>query len=431
MGWVLAGCNANPAAESGTRVPLSEEEKVFAEAVRLGVPLKSSDLDLPKPQPNEDAAPIFEEISKLISKDKKFEPDLKKLEEVTKDRVATEAELKRFAPYFDASASLATKKIYVPRKPWVAGYSKTLEPNLEIHLRHVAILIVRRAENRLAAKNFEGTLSDLRLALKIPDLLWQDHSFFSCLMASQISMRVHQVIRDMASFMRRDSRFLQSLLGISKEPVIPTLRATFRAELFPMIQTLSYIDQTKRKEPSEVTEAELPNNPVTKLAYIDLIRAANQIFRRGEEASWDEKAIEDALQEIYADLDVTPRPAKLFLKEILPTWAKALTRQRIAIARAALTRCYLALLIDQQVSNRFRSDLRAFPVYGRDPFSPLQPLMLKKNKEGMILYSVGYNGIDDGGKSERVDLSGDELMSPKLRAIPDDISFRIPKSVMK
>ena len=83
----------------------------------------------------------------------------------------------------------------------------------------------------------------------------------------------------------------------------------------------------------------------------------------------------------------------------------------------------------EQVSPKY------LPARLLDPFTG-KPLFLKTHPDGLVIYSVGYNGIDDGGKIFPVEKQfyndiGYRLWNPEWRRVDMSKEFKVIEDEFK
>jgi len=109
---------------------------------------------------------------------------------------------------------------------------------------------------------------------------------------------------------------------------------------------------------------------------------------------------------------------------LMPAFSGAVKAEDRAVTSQGMTQVVFALAAYRADRGTYPADLGALvhkylPAMPEDPFSA-GPLRYKREEAGFLLYSVGPNGKDDGGRSFL-----DQPASEDLRDC-DDIAIRVP-----
>jgi len=142
--------------------------------------------------------------------------------------------------------------------------------------------------------------------------------------------------------------------------------------------------------------------PLRKRNIVELLQALTAVAEAaGQEGRVEAKACLREVPESKGALDSVVRP---LTSTLMPTMTRALTQHFCAIARRRMAATALAIRLYEieharrceKLTNLVPEYLPAVPI---DPFSPdRRPIGYIPNAPYPRLYSVGRNGIDEGGK---------------------------------
>ncbi|KPJ61898.1 hypothetical protein AMK68_05590 [candidate division KD3-62 bacterium DG_56] len=141
---------------------------------------------------------------------------------------------------------------------------------------------------------------------------------------------------------------------------------------------------------------------------------------------------ENAYATLHQQWERAPRYA-LVTRILVPVTGKVTWRRDEGIARIGLAQWALALRVYQERMGHYPhalSDVCAVVDWSLpdDPLSG-QPFVYRREGDGYILYSFGFNRHDDGGKKERRKFRpyGPALTEAEYLRVPDDIVWRMTR----
>jgi len=107
----------------------------------------------------------------------------------------------------------------------------------------------------------------------------------------------------------------------------------------------------------------------------------------------------------------------VFSRLLVPTIYNVKVKQAILVAKARVSQAGLSLICHKLANGKFPTtlaecDVKFLPGQPVDPFSG-KPLIYKQDGDGFVLYSIGENMKDDGGKPEPKGNAPQELRNKK------------------
>jgi len=157
------------------------------------------------------------------------------------------------------------------------------------------------------------------------------------------------------------------------------------------------------------------------LGYLDVVPRIVEIGR----ADWVEaRPLIDALETDAAEWESHPfrNRARVLVAMAVPGWIRTKREETKTEARLAVAQLAFALTLHKVDRGEYPDSLDALvPEFlERVPLDPFtsQPLQYRKDGGGFLIYSVGLNGADDGGLTEK------EEAGEKVNPDTDDIAWR-------
>ncbi len=328
----------------------------------------------------------------------------------------------------------------VPQCFWIPHYGEgynTLLPHLA-KLRQAARAILIRARLRYVAGDPDGASGDIRSVLRLAERLESDRVVISelvqCALADLCVDGLRQMATaapmsaDIAQDMSNSLNEFEGLLDITESLRLETAMAYDWSERMRGNPGLAreWAGQLTGPDSSQLSFlpyfVTCPFRPLYRLEQTRLLRYFRELTELSQKPC---HTVKDRLNEMEADLNQRSQAFNL------TGWiAGGMTKAYFGVAKARAqvraARLGLALEACQDRTGSYPESIEALvpdilPELPVDPFSG-KDLLYRLTDEELVVYSVGKNGVDDGGLKEEVGERG-VLLNPGA----DDIAWRVPR----
>ena len=295
----------------------------------------------------------------------------------------------------------------------------------------IAPALAARAMLRLSADNIDGACEDTLAYHRLARLVGQDMTVIGSLVAIVIESRAARAAIAIATSEKlsvaQANRYLQEYQSL---PPLPGLENAFECEHFV---SLDYVMLCARGEASRIIEVKAPLSQLKRVDWDISLRMFNQLHddliralsvrdtaeqkRQFQSAGPDMKEGSSKLDYVsklvihFATGDWKgvrkmrgDKYGKLLLAVLAPELFRISTFQKETRMRSDLLQLSFALAAHKAETGAYPAELAALsPKYLKkiplDLFTD-QPLHYNRTVDGYLLYSVGKNMIDDGGKKK-------------------------------
>lgn len=406
--FALGGCGNGKVRseyEAAAKVLPSE----IAAAKAEGIPLDPSDLKRTVPD-SENAALLYNEATQHNYRMHPGGPPVQPTpDEVNKARVEV---AKNAATLKDLETAALRPHLYYSRDYSIGGMLSF--PELS-QLKQFANLLGTRARLRALDGDYRGATEDAMRIKRIAEQLSEEPTLIASLVAVAIDSIAYRTISEIVTETKANSslvRQLQSALA-SKQASVEELLTAMRGESVMAVASLRYIDKSdfKRMAGGDPQSVDLIPRDVdiqlVRSAYnARLLEAQRQIFSivKGQKVDQAMGRALDLVAESWNGKDASYNFNKVFFP-VYGTMADAILKDR---GRLASLQAMLEILLTPQDS----ASISGVLAKRTDPYTKL-PLKYRKTERGFMVYSLGPNGADDGGR----------IASSEGR---DDIGFAYP-----
>jgi hypothetical protein len=301
--------------------------------------------------------------------------------------------------------------------------------------RQLASALTARALLRVGDDS-EGAWQDLQTAHRLARLVGRGGTVIEALTAMGIDADATEADLAFLQAAKLDARALKKCLrDLQDLPPLPAMADKFDlTERFTYLDAVMHVNRTGALEPDDI-----PDNVVIK--WDPALRTGNRVYTRMATALRikDRNMREEKLQEIEADFELLRGEVRdvaaqfkavvkskdsgealgqLMGGHLLNLLAPAVRRIQHAADRAEQRQTNLhiafALAAFKADSGKYPQSLdplapKYLPTVPPDLFSG-KALIYRPNAKGYLLYSVGINGKDDGGRGPDDDPPGDDLV---------------------
>ncbi len=393
-------------------------ERKAAQAEKL--PLTANDMRRSPPVPDADnAAPIYQQIFAGFTSKKQ---ELSRLEQLTEGKpifgqrrttVVANMDAARklvalLAPEFALMEQAAQKPDCDFHRPWEQG-TAMLMPEYADMRRLARLLRVKLEVLERDGKLLEA-LRQIEIGGALVRHLGQDSILIGMLVQVAIEAILDWAWHDLVNRHGDDLAFLNRAAKVNKAfGELPTLKFVLRGEVWYGMYAIGQMKDGTYKEDEystddEVSEEEnLPKlNPKMASVYEkNQLKIWRRVFERLDETQGDTLKSALVMVEVEQQLerDAKNDPAGfLMAAQNFPTFSQSGYRIVQIDALRQMRTLKIELLKSRVKNGIFPKDLKAFDVkMTTDPFTG-KPLIYRVEGKGFILYSVGQNGIDDGGQ---------------------------------
>ncbi len=388
-----------------TKAESKELQEQIMLAKRAGVPILPQDLGQTV-RDSDNAAPYFVQAIELSNQSLKSQTEqfLNSIKNETDATYTGPAE--KGYPYLPALQPIVQQLRQAAQKPQLDFHRDwNLGPKLklseEFDLFRLSKLLLVDADHRLNVGDTDGAWSELNDAAKVAGLSSTEPTALS---ASAGSMQQVSVEQEALRFLnklgpRADSEQRIAEVVASLGPV-PSIKHALAGEIVLEQAIIGHAQETFAKS---INPANVPG--IVKLAHFaavrDAMQAANlqywrELYGRIPNDPTDAMSASDALRQGDATIRHTNDWRLGFTREATPSFlmvAEAVGRQ-VAERRALVA---LATYMTRESKGTITDWSLGRPTDLVDPFSGGPLKVIQKPHGGIIVYSVGVNGIDDGG----------------------------------
>ncbi|MCZ8139701.1 MAG: hypothetical protein ACK5XS_00015 [Armatimonadota bacterium] len=427
---LMAGCNNSTVAafeKAAAELPVAE-----AAAKKLGLPLTGADL-MPKTpvRPEDNAAPLLREAGKTFSKaarpHKGWEQTFALA--IAEPTPANMEAAQRVIASLDPALSLAEKAAAKPSIDF--GHDWTREDPWKIEfpafseIKSLSKGFVFRAQLRAISGDKVGAIRDMRAASRLAEFAGTDPTLMAALVQIATDALVSRTMENIVSRHPGDLDLLNALDEIAdrktNQPmeILRSLRGeiimSLAAAEAPATDLMdSYFGEVDPEDPNAVSEANKLKAELAPSGVPDDLRA--RAFRARALQPWievyaDQATVKDnatlvkRLAEIDYQLKSDDDPTTALRVMTYPMSLQAghafLTRD----ARWQAVRGLMAVLRFKGAQGRYPATLAEAGFTDVDPFTG-KAFHLKVEGETVRVYSVGPDGVDNGGE-ERVNTAPD------------------------
>lgn len=408
-----------PATEpvAGTTTPLSELDAAVAEADRLDPGWRWEQLCANRSvvSDNENGAPVVIEAGKLLPADGRGLPAfVDRAAETGLDELQL-AELDTWlAPRADAARIALTLKDR-PRGRYdikmAPDLISTHLPHLNVHPRIIDVL--RGEAARRAEAGTPGQLDEFQALVNCSRSIGDEPIVVSQLSRSAaLKLGIHSLERTLARANPGEEALARAQKSLSDEIEYNGLLIAWRGERAIIFDLLEAIENGKVSPepllaflralgkqvnwPAEAT----PGNPGLRAIRAWYLRHQSALVEVARLPPWDQPA---ALNKVHRKSQTAP-PGTTFFESLLHLGQQDAEVQRIFQQHSAQLRSAIVALAAEQ----FRLRIGHWPLdpkelnasfgvsIATDPFDG-SPLRFRRLDDGLIVYSIGSNGRDDGG----------------------------------
>ena len=371
-----------------------------------GFPTEPSDLKNRHPDIDsaQDAAPIYRQIAKLTT-NKKEERLLNLVgkglgrKATAADRAEAEKALAQLGPVIQLIEQAADRKGCNFKRDWSQGFSLLFPEYAQ--MRYYTRTLAFKAERQSERGDWQGALVSIRRAQQIGRHASEDPVLIASLVniaCEAISVASFRKIIDRhddnAAFLQA-SRKLHAGFG-----VLPDFRFTLGGEFVMGRQALRGIKSWKelRMDQGEAREGTFdrltigPLRGAFEAKFVEEYRILAPMLPRDPNNWADANA---AMKALDKRVQANDSPLNLVNKIILPTFAQAAQAVGKMQAERRVTETSLRLL-QARLTGPLPRTLPTDPNVSIDPFTNA-PLKYVRKGRGFTVYSVGQDGVDDGG----------------------------------
>jgi hypothetical protein len=414
--WVSFGWLAHKALQMSQYAPVARTLPAeIAAARREGLPLEPNDLRPPSPVPDsQNAAPLYSRITNEFNALPKAQRDAEGETAIAilhttrteADRAKARALLLRCAPQM----RLAEQAALLPRCDFHRPYEQG--PNMMIPeyatARQFARLFALRAILESDAGQPEAALRSIAIGARIGRHMSEDPILIALLVRIAIQAimdRAFQVVvlkyQDRPDILR-----LAAQTNRAFDPP-PDVRHAFRGE---MVMCRVCVDMV-RSTPSWISFL-----PLSARA-----RAQSRQVRRDMCDAWEARMLA-YWRRVFAGLRAHPgdliaqyralkplgdqeeandgKPTYELSAILMPVFSRVVLKVAACEAKRRLRKTILALIAYRQKTGQFPASLTDLPAPLPPDIFTSRPLFYRRTGQGFILYSVGENFRDDGGKAK-------------------------------
>lgn len=285
--------------------------------------------------------------------------------------------------------------------------------------RLMARLVLLRAQKQLDAKNYDGAFEDFERALKLTDLIGQEPVVLAGVAQAGVRLSVVARMETLVAQNPGNSALLkrvQELLARREDSVHPanSLRGEAAQDYAYItdpntytMEGLSKLMPGMRAEedgaPPEVFYSFVPRGvPREKIAAAYETRYLQAMTRMymAAKAEKDSAAAALAAEKVFHKILSEDDPAARIPYQVV-TWPGIPKRWVNHAARTRTLKAALAALIHKAEKGSAPATLVEAGDRQQDPWSPGRPLIYRLDEGGLLVYSVGSDGEDNGGVGGR------------------------------
>ena len=364
-----------------------------------GLPFVAAEIAPPHPKASEDATPALRAALKLLPKSP---AERVLIQEARDPSPAADPILAAYAP---ALARIETVRDH-PRvdfdRDWDLGPDLTFPelPGLKVLGRAAAARAVRRAQKG----DDDAALKSLDLARRIAVWIGEEPTLIAMLVRIAVeAMAIDAVERCLAASAGDRKRIARYAAWIQKSPPLPIFGDALRGEAWMAVSTVRNLDVFGAKDangesipvdPRRLRRGGVPDGtmqPATMARLLQVWTEASRETDRFRLAPQETGRIMNAVGVRWEAKRGLSRTLVMILFPIVGQAGKAIVN--VQAQRA------VALGLAEALDAKARTGRWPAAVSGKDPFTG-GPLKVKVGKDFRV-YSVGRNGVDDGGRLRR------------------------------
>lgn len=416
-GVLLSLCGVGGYAVSRTYLDFPWAARELEAAVKeyrsLGLPWEAKDLE-PQPPlgPDENAAPLLKAVFDALQPTPSTEPPaLGAVSDALRDGATAkerQAALAPFRPLFkDIERALEKSRLSL-KHDWDEGFD-TAFPELAAG-RSVVELLVTRAATKRDAGDFDGAAEDLMKAQKLGRMLGQDPTLLAGLTSLACEALVLREVERLIEVSQKDPQGLIAANRVLASPLPPDyLMHHLRGEMYSGVAYTRNLDRlggwraefgVLSEEPVEdsrqsIVRTGLPSGTIARGLLARYLQGWNAIFRDwkpGEDPMSIAKRANALMQRDEAERRMSFHWNPLWLSTVVeaaPVYVRSETYRRCL---QGLSR----VVAYRSRTGRWPATLADADFNGIDPFDG-KPLRMVVKGDQVRVYSVGPDGIDDGG----------------------------------
>jgi hypothetical protein len=397
-------------------------DREWARAQKNGFPLTADALKPAVPvRPEDNAAPLLKQALALV--DARLDLQLQSLDKSVKAGGPTptrrEQILSRAAPALDVLAKAVEK----PRLWADRDYDLYIEqqfPEYKACKGLVRALCVR-AEERAATGDLAGAGRDLRVGRRLAALIATDPPMLARFVAMALDKMLDLRVERIAAGLGRNASALTALRkqAVEANPLHLDFRSALRTEMYCGLALTRNArrygigfgrredtdSDSNRMYVDKTAPIERKGPPTTIFARASEARALegwNDLLESSEWQSGDALAISRAEARIEADMDrrFTHRLSYSLIAVLFPVFSEAGKALLRAEAQRGVVDSLLKVLEYRARHGAFPKTLAAAGADAADPFAKGRHLLYLATSTSAKVWSVGVNGVDDGGNSK-------------------------------
>ncbi|MDD4869875.1 MAG: hypothetical protein PHR77_04885 [Kiritimatiellae bacterium] len=380
----------------------------YAALKKSGRPMTAEEI-IPKQVPDKDNASLLYKSAVLLLKSggdfwKEVTPD--EFPGTNHDAVIKFLADKKVVTALDLIKEAADKPACRYDLDYAKGPSMLL-PHVS-ELRSIARLLAVRAKIEAERGDYENAWKTIVIGYKTADALRNEPILISQLVRAVMFRIIDQVTHDLVNVSPPSDIQAEVIINILKaftddEMMNRTMDSERilmgewcfkqpRAELFPLLEWRSVPVVQK------VSGSVIFCKPILQFMHASYLVTINNMTTFMKSPYW-EADVSDG-NKIVGKIPGWD----IFSNMLLPAITAVKEKQATIMARARITQTGLGLLCHKLTHNKFpltlsECDPKFLPIQPVDPFSG-KPLIYKQEGNGLILYSIGENMKDDGGKPE-------------------------------
>ncbi|MGV3618647.1 MAG: hypothetical protein ACO1SV_25265 [Fimbriimonas sp.] len=384
----------------------------LAELRRTGFPTEPADLNRPQPaNPDANAAPLYVQATKLLREGSSADQAMRKVSQglsaKAKPDQVREAEVaySELSDLIDLAERAADRPECVFDRDWSKGYA--LEFREYRPLKDLAKLLAYKAERQSKAGDWRGALRSVRRSQQIAKHAKFEPTLISMLVSIANETIATRSFRKVIDRHADNPEFLKEARKVHADfGPLPSLRYALGSELvlgriairnLQSVKDISELAQmASEEEASNRPEGRIPLSPFRgafEARYVREFRLVEPSLSQDPE-KWKEARA--ALLNLERRVDADKSPLGIMNKIILPVFNQASLAVGKTQAERRMTESALRLLQARQTRS-LPKGLIGGPQLNADPFGT-GPLRYVPAGRGFTLYSVGPDGVDDGGK---------------------------------
>jgi hypothetical protein len=387
-GWLAVVASTN-SAEARLRRDL-------AEAKRIGMPIEPTDL-IGNVPPEDNAAPVYRQAILMLEADPKLS---KKLQEFYSGK----GSIQGLEPLLDVVKQAAAMPDSKFDRKWDEGY-QLLFPEYA-HMKGFVKALARIADEQSQAGDWRGALKTSALARNIGYHAGSDEILIGALVRIACETITEHQLQKIAMRHAGDPAFLQAALDFEAQAQpVPSLKQSLASELVLTRVTLHKLDSprelmgTMGGTPAKATPAEralFQSRFVQTNLEERLVGQYLRTYKELPEDPTDLKGAHDAMKGLEDRIERDKSVFNAFNRIVMPVYSQSADAVRRLQMYRRLTTTTLKLLQLPTIPD-------SLPDLGEtstDPFTG-KPFRYRREPGGFVLYSVGNDRKDDGGKAVR------------------------------